>query len=153
TTIDPTPISIGATVSGSVWRDLDSDRERDGGEAGVAGWRAELVLTGNAVGSALTDATGQYQIRDVSPGPGYQLRFVEPSTGMVFGSPVPNEQGIAPAPGTRDDPDPVDGVNNGNPAGATVDSTLGTLTGLTLLAGDNIIEQSLPLDPAGVVYD
>lgn len=40
----------------------------------------------------------------------------------------------------------------GNPAGAAVTGD-GTLSNLTLLAGDNIVEQSLPIDPAGVVYD
>lgn len=151
TAIDPTPISEVASLSGSVWRDLNHDRVRDPGEPGVAGWRVELVLGSTVVATALTDADGQYAISNVSPGSGYQLRFVEPSTGQVFGSAVPNEGGLPVTDNVRDDPAAPVTTNAGNPAGAALGD--GTLRNLTLFAGDNIVEQSLPLDPAGVVYD
>ncbi|THF60669.1 DUF7933 domain-containing protein [Pseudothauera rhizosphaerae] len=147
---DPTPVSAAATVSGHVWRDLDGDRIRNG-EPGVPGWRVELLYGDTLVATAETDAAGAYSITGIAPGPGYRIRFVEPTTGQVFGSAVPNEQGIVPALGVRDDPaQPVSG-NAGNPAGAVTGD--GTLADLVFYAGDNIVEQSLPLDPAGVVYD
>lgn len=152
TATDPTPISASANLSGSVWRDLSHDRVRDPGEPGLRDWRVELVLGNTVVATAVTDADGQYAINGVAPGSGYQLRFVEPSTGQVFGSAVPNERGLPATSNVRDDPSaPVDGTNAGNPAGAQLGD--GTLRNLSLYAGDNIIEQSLPLDPAGVVYD
>lgn len=147
---DPTPVSAAARVAGHVWRDLDSNRQRNG-EPGVAGWQVELLYGDAVVATAQTDADGAYAIDGIAPGSGYGLRFVEPGTGLVWGHAVPNEQGIAPANGVRDDPAlPVSG-NAGNPAGAVVGD--GTLADLKFYAGDNIVEQSLPLDPAGVVYD
>lgn len=148
---DPTPISAAASVAGSVWRDLDSDRQRGLGEPGVTGWRVELLYQGLVVATATTDEQGRYVIGGIAPGDGYQLRFVEPSTGQVFGSAVANEQGLTANNGVRDDPTQAVTTNSGNPAGATLGD--GTLTNLSLFAGDNILEQSLPLDPAGVVYD
>ena len=150
-----TPISASAHLSGSVWRDLDHDRIRDPLEPGLSNWRAELLLNDLVVATALTGADGRYAIQHVAPGSGYRLQFVEPTTGQVFGRAVTNEQGIRLTPATsnvRDDPlAPVAGTNAGNPAGAQqLDGTLGNLK---LYPGDNIIEQSLPLDPAGVVYD
>lgn len=150
---DPTPIATPAKVSGHVWRDLDHDRVLDAGEPLLADWEVELLFGGQVVASASTDANGAYRITGVSPGSGYSLRFREPTTGTLFGLPATNEQGIAPAPGTRDTGSGTanNGSNAGNPAGATPGD--GILQGMTLLSGDNVVEQSLPLDPAGVIYD
>ncbi|RME36072.1 MAG: DUF11 domain-containing protein, partial [Gammaproteobacteria bacterium] len=150
---DPTPIATSARVSGHVWRDLDHDRVRDAGEPPLAGWQVELLFGGQVVASATTDASGAYTITGISPGSGYSLRFREPTTGILFGSAVTNERGIAAVPGTRDTgaSTPNNGSNAGNPAGAIPRD--GILEGMTLLAGDNVVEQSLPLDPAGIVYD
>ncbi|MGH8532111.1 MAG: hypothetical protein ACREV1_05110 [Gammaproteobacteria bacterium] len=69
----------------------------------------------------------------MTPRAGYRLRFRDPATGHpIRGVPLNGEQGT-----------PV--------STATVDN--GILENLTLNAGDNIAEQSLPLDPSGVVYD
>lgn len=153
TASDPTPIAVGARISGHVWRDLDHDRVKDAGEPAVAGWTVELLHAGTLVASASTDAGGAYAFTGLAPGSGYQIRFREPTAGRIFGDARPNEQGIDPAPGVRDGgPTAANaGSNAGNPAGAQFSD--GTLSNLTLLAGDDIVEQSLPLDPAGVVYD
>ncbi len=140
---DTVAIASGADVSGSIWRDLDHDRVRDGGEPAVQGWTVELVQSGTVIGTASTDASGQYSIADVPPGTGFSLRFREPSTGAIFGAAVPNEDGAAFVNGIVDP--------TTNPAGA--DASDGTLRNLTLTAGDDFVGQSLPLDPAGVVYD
>ena len=150
---DTVAITSSATVSGTVWFDLDSDNVFDVGvEQPLENWTAELLLNGQVVASAVTNSNGQYTITDVSPGDGYEIVFREPSTGEIFGGAVTNETGQTINNGTRDTgTSPNAGTNSGNPAGGVAQD--GMLMGLTLLAGDNIVEQSLPLDPAGVVYN
>jgi uncharacterized repeat protein (TIGR01451 family) len=143
---DPTPIigtPAAATLAGHVWRDLNHDRAKDPGEPVVAGWTVELLYNGVLVKTTATDQNGAYKFEDLPPGSGYQVRFRNPDSGAVWGSAVPNEQGMTYTPGT------VDATNN--PAGAVTAD--GTLKNLTLVSGQNVVEQSLPLDPAGVVYD
>ena len=148
---DPTPIETGASVSGSVWRDTNHDRIKDPGEPAVSGWTVELLNAGVVVATTITNAGGAYTFSDVAPGSGYQIRFREPSGGTVFGRPVPNETGIAYTNGVASGSTSLGVRSGGNPAGAS--NADGTLRGLTLVAGTNTVQQSLPLDPAGVVYD
>ncbi|MGE0012669.1 MAG: SdrD B-like domain-containing protein [Azoarcus sp.] len=143
TATDPTPIADAASVTGKVWRDLNHDRVLDSGEPVAEGWMVELVLSGVQVGSTTTAADGSYGFTGLAPGPDYQIRFREPTTGVVFGRPVPNERGLSFTNGAWD--------ASANPAGAS--NADGTLSGLTLASGTNTVEQSLPLDPQGVVYD
>ncbi|SDN09098.1 SdrD B-like domain-containing protein [Polaromonas sp. JS666] len=142
TATDPTVISDVAAVRGTVWRDLNHDRIKDPGEPLVPGWIVELTLGGVVVGTTTSDASGAYAFNSVAPGSGYQIRFREPTSGRIYGRPVPNETGMPYTNGT---------VNAANPAGAN--NTDGTLQGLTLVAGTTTLAQSLPLDPSGVVYD
>ena len=139
---DPTTIAQPASIEGSVWRDDNHDRIFNPGEPPVEGWLVELVLGNVVVASQATDAGGQYRFIDVAPGSGYEVRFREPTTGVVWGGGVPNEAGAPFASG-------VTGPNN--PGGAN--TQMRTLTGITLQSGTNIVGQSLPLDPSGVVYD
>lgn len=152
---DTVAITATANVSGTIWRDFDHDRTIGAGEPRVPNWDVELLLNGVLIRTVQTAADGTYVFTALSPGDGYQIRFREPTTNEIYGRAVPNEQGITPTNDVRDTgaTTPNGGVNSGNPAGADVSSGDGTLRDLTLLAGDNIIEQSLPLDPAGVVYD
>ena len=129
-------------LSGTVWFDTNHDRVLDPGETRLAGWIVELVQGGAVVASTQSDANGAYAFSDLTPGSGYEVRFRHPETGTLFGRPVPNEQGLAHTPGT---------AGPGNPAGA--DNRDGTLSNITITAGRNVVEQSLPIDPAGVVYD
>src|SRR5690606_7055002 len=89
-----------------------------------------------------SDSNGAYAFSDLTPGNGYEVRFRHPDSGTLFGRPVPNEQGVGYTPGT---------AGPGNPAGA--DNTGGTLNGITISHGRNVVEHSLPIDPSGVVYD
>lgn len=156
TATDPVVISTTAQVSGTVWVDTNHDRILDANETTsplISGWRVELLLSGVQVASTTTSASGTYAFTNLAPGSGYTIRFRHPTTDLVWGSALPNEQGIAPVSGSRDKPSlAVNGTNTGNPAGATLNGD-GTLSSLTLLADDNIVQQSLPLDPAGIVYD
>lgn len=139
-----------AKISGTVWRDNNHTRVFTGNEPRVAGVLVELMRNGVVVATAVTGADGTYSFGGLPAGSGYDLRFKD-SSGAVFVGSVTNENNLTTNPGQRDSSDAVDGVNNGNPAGATIDK--GALKGMTLLPGDHIIEQSLPLDPSGVVYD
>jgi uncharacterized repeat protein (TIGR01451 family) len=143
TASDPTPIADAASVAGKVWRDLNHDRVLDSGEPLAEGWIVELLLSGVQVGTTTTAADGSYSFTGLAPGPDYQIRFREPTTGVTFGRPVPNERGLSYSNGTWD--------ASANPGGAS--NVDGTLSGLTLASGTNTVEQSLPLDPQGVVYD
>lgn len=144
--IDPTAVAKPANVSGHVWFDLNHDRIKNdvSPPALVQGWRVELLLNGTVVDTTTTDQSGAYSFPDVNPATGYQVRFRHPTSGMIFGSAVPNESNTA-----------FDGSNGvaspANPTGAKAND--GTLREMKLLAGESYPQQSLPLDPAGVVYD
>jgi uncharacterized repeat protein (TIGR01451 family) len=123
-----------ASISGHVWLDANHNRILDPGETLEPGWTVELLQNGTVIRSTTTDQNGFYQFTGLAPGSGYQIRFRDPDSGVIFGRPVTNEQ------------------NNGaNPTGASTAD--GTLNGMTLTAGENVVQQSLPLDPSGVVYN
>ncbi|MDO6514854.1 SdrD B-like domain-containing protein [Neptuniibacter sp. 2_MG-2023] len=143
TDVDPAAINAGASVSGHVWRDDNHDRIRDVGESHFENWKVLLKRNGETVATTTTGSDGSYSFTNISPGSGYEVEFQEPSTGNNLGQPVPNESGAVFTPGVDDD--------NANPAGA--DNTGFTLSNMTLLAGETVEEQSLPVDPSGVVYD
>ncbi|MDO8991055.1 MAG: SdrD B-like domain-containing protein, partial [Sideroxyarcus sp.] len=156
TATDSVVISTTAALSGTVWFDANHNRVLEVGETAstlIAGWQVELMLGGVQVASATTNSSGAYSFVGIAPGNGYTLRFRHPATGLLWGSAVANEQGVTAVNGTRDNAiAAVNGTNSGNPAGATINGD-GTLSSLSLFAGDNIVQQSLPLDPAGVIYD
>jgi uncharacterized repeat protein (TIGR01451 family) len=131
-----------ASIAGTVWRDANHDRVRDSNESELATWIVELYQSTLLIQGTTTDVSGHYQFDEVPPGSGYEVRFREPASGAVYGNPVTNETGATIAAGT---------VGPGNPGGA--DPRSGTLRGLTLTPGGRLDEQSLPIDPTGVVYD
>ena len=132
-----------AGVSGTVWRDVDSNRMRGASEQTLAGWTVQLVkndANGNLVviTSQITGADGKYNFTNQLPGD-YQVAFRSPTVGadgqpLVWGTPINGEQG---AP-----------ISNSN---ASISG--GIIQKISLLADQQIPEQSLPLDPSGVVYD
>jgi uncharacterized repeat protein (TIGR01451 family) len=132
----------GANLEGRVWLDSDHDRARDPDEPVRAGWIVELRLDDRIVATTTTAADGAYAFTGVAPGTGYELRFRSPDNGALFGGARPNETGAPVADGV---------VSPTNPGGAV--TTDGVLSNLTLKPGDTVTQQSLPLDPSGVVYD
>ena len=141
---DPTPVSFSAAglsaVSGKVFLDRNHDRlDNDGPPApNVRGFIVEVLnAAGQIVGSATTDANGDYAVAGLFPltagnvATYYSLRFREPASGAIYGL----AQSADPTP-----------ARNG-----TIIN--GVISGLQLLAGTTTINQSLPLDPSGVVYD
>jgi uncharacterized repeat protein (TIGR01451 family) len=155
TATDPAAIASAAAVSGRVWLDRDHDRVYTAGptDVGQSGWVVELLLNGVLVGSTTTMVDGSYAFLSLAPGSGYQIRFRHPQTGLIWGQAAPNEHAVGFTSGTTaGSTDPATGIRSGaNPAGAVV--TDGTLSNLTFASGTRTVEQSLPLDPAGVVYD
>jgi uncharacterized repeat protein (TIGR01451 family) len=122
-----------AQVSGTVWLDLDHQRDIDAGEPLMANWIVELIqralptdTTYTLIATTTTNAAGAYAITGVSPGT-YEIRFRHSPGGYIYGMPLSAWPGV--------------------------DLTYGTIRNLTLVAGDNAVNQNLPLDPLGVVYD
>jgi large repetitive protein len=125
-------------VSGSLWRDNDHDKIKDPGEPALVGWTVQLYRepvgggTPTLVATTVSDGNGAYSFIGQEVGLGYSIRFVAPG-GAVFGGAVNGETG-SPIPG-----------------GSQV--VRGELTNLSLQANITIPQQSLPVDPSGVVYD
>ncbi len=141
---DPTPVDFSpgalSAIAGTVYLDANHNRTNDDAPAPdqVQGFLVEVLNSaGVVVGSALTDASGSYHVGGLFPStPGnpateYSLRFRDPVNSAIYGQP----QSTDPTP-----------VRNGN-----VDN--GVIAGLALVPGTTTIEQNLPLDPSGVVYD
>ncbi len=128
-------------VSGSLWRDNDHDKIKDPGEPALVGWTVQLLRepigggTPTLVLSTSSDGNGAYSFTGQEVGPGYSIRFIAPG-GAIFGGAVNGENGAPIAGGSQ--------------------VVRGELANLTLRSGGlaNIVpQQSLPVDPAGVVYD
>jgi len=132
----------GADLAGSVWFDANHDGVRNTNEPGKGGWTVQLFQGGIQVGSTITDSNGQYKFTALPPGSGYSLLFREPSSQAAFGSARPNETGLPAADGV---------ASTGNPGGA--EFSTGQIRNINLAPGANIQQQSLPLDPSGVIYD
>jgi uncharacterized repeat protein (TIGR01451 family) len=131
-----------AGVAGTVWRDNDHDRQRDADEPVLPGWTVQVLRTPvgggtpTLVATTVSDANGAYSVTGLEAGGGYSVRFIAPG-GAIFGGAVDGEQGT-----------PISGASVAR----------GEITNLTLTAtvtgAPNIIpQQSLPVDPSGVVYD
>ena len=155
---DPTPLSLPGAISGSVWNDAGSasggNRTRDPGEPGLPGYTVEVIYpAGTVIGganvggqvvqtsagtpaSAVTDANGNYTVTGVPPG-NYQVRFRSPGVAGAAGPVI----GI-----------PVNGENNNPQPNSSLDLQTRTLV-VTVVAGVTVPQQSLPVDPSGVVYD
>lgn len=139
---DPTPIDFTAgglsSISGKVWFDANHDRlENDGPENRVAGFIVEVLNGyGQIVGRTLTSDDGTYHVPHLYPSNSlpestYTVRFRDPVNGRIYGMPV------------SQDP-------NTNHNGTVVN---GEITGIRLSPNEQTIEQNLPLDPSGVVYN
>ena len=133
-----------SSLSGRVWLDADSNGKYSPGvDLDLTGWKVELLLGTSVVGTATTGADGRYVINDQIPGSGYSVRFKNPAGQVIVSTPY-NQSTV---------------TFLGNPSlGTTSFVTGSTITGgaigtVTLYAGDNTVEQNLPIDPSGIVYD
>ncbi len=120
-------------ISGTVWFDANHDRIRESSEQLEAGWTVQLLLGNTVVSTTITDSKGAYGFSNIAPGTGYRIRFVSPK-GTAMGGSRTNEDNSAANPGKAQ-------LINGE------------ITNITLVPGGTVPQQSLPLDPSGVVYD
>lgn len=102
-----------SNLAGTVYLDVNGNRVVDDGDIRKAGWIVEVVLDGEVVATAVTDANGDYLIEDLLSGPGYEVRFRNPANNVVYGV--------------------IDEVELGS--------------------GETVVDQNLPLDPSGVIYN
>lgn len=157
-----------ASLRGHVWLDLNHDRVRSTNEPPLAGYIVLLYAPDGVtlVAQTTTDADGGYVFSNLAAGVAYQLEFRDPNGAVMFGLPVTADGGGTSFAAT---------AQCGQSAGTMVGSFLAPLSGgtcyslttngssaqvgtngrtvVTLQAGDTLLEQSLPLDPSGVVYD
>lgn len=114
-----------ARLSGQVWLDPNHNDTVDPGEELQSGWLVQIFNNGVLVAETFTDENGFYEFSGLTPGPGYELRFsLNGNTGGA-GETLSEEF---------------------TPVGQTIQN-------ITLNPGDNLLNQSLPIDPSGVVYD
>jgi uncharacterized repeat protein (TIGR01451 family) len=147
----PTPVQLAASISGTAWYDNGSSpRVLDSGDRRLPGWLVEIIdtATGAIVGRATTAADGSYRVADLMPGVPLAVRFRDPASGIVFGYPVNGDT----APGSSGAT-----CNAQAAATGTASSCVGTgnspQLSVVLAPGQDLPQQSLPVDPSGVVYD
>ncbi len=130
-----------ATVSGHAWYNTrTTDKRQETGEPNASLFVVELARNGAAVASATTDASGAYRFTNVTPGDGYEIRFLAPHVNPSSTS------GERPIYGEPISQDPVYNAS-------TPDYTRRTIANLVLRAGVELTEQNLPIDPSGIIYD
>lgn len=127
-------------VNGYVWLDRTHKRTRpvDGSLEGMPGWTVQLKQNGTLICTTSTDDSGFYQFDNLHC-PGYEFNGLPTGTG--FSITFSKEGSNLPAV-------PTSGGNRGEVA-----PTGGQISNITLNPSDEVVEQNLPLDPAGVVYD
>ena len=153
-----TPLT-NASLSGRVYLDVVRNKVFDvGSDKPLANFRVEVVrfvgTTTIVYGSALTNDKGEYLIKDLPVGGGFNVRFFDNGGTIIFStpfnsSPLRSGQQVSllgnPSTGTNTMTGPVT-VNRATPFSASIDD-------VTLYSEDNVTEQNLPLDPGGVVYN
>ncbi|HEX6634468.1 MAG TPA: IPTL-CTERM sorting domain-containing protein, partial [Usitatibacter sp.] len=129
------PAVANGAITGHVWYDRDGNRRYDGGEVGRAGWRVELWSGASLVATTMSAADGAYGFTGLPVG-AYTVRFSSPNPG-AGPMPVNGENGV-----------PVSG--GGTPARCELANVVLAASGGGVAS---VAEQSLPVDPSGVVYD
>jgi hypothetical protein len=105
-----------------------------------------LSLGGVVVANATTGADGRYAIGNQVPSAGYSIRFKNPGGQIV--ATTPYNQSATTALGN-----PSTGTTTLASGTATQSSIGDSISNVTLYAGDNVVDQNLPIDPSGIVYD
>ena len=146
-----TPVQASASISGTAWYDIGSARGvLDGGDRRLAGWQVEVSDTSGAiVARAVTGTDGSYRVADLLPGTELTVRFRDPQASIVWGYPVNGDS----APGSSGAPcNTAQAIASGGTSSCAAAGPSPALT-VVLAAGQNLPQQSLPVDPSGVVYD
>lgn len=126
-------LGLPGSFSGKVWyNSITRDQTQQPGEPGIAGWRVEVRRGGVVRGSTLTAADGAWIVSGLTPGSGYEIVFRHPGNNSIYGIPISQDAGY------------VDSIPNYSAM---------TIANMVLRSGGNVVEQNLPIDPSGVVYD
>ncbi|MDT7837189.1 SdrD B-like domain-containing protein [Aquabacterium sp. OR-4] len=148
---DAVAVQLAASVSGTVWFDIGTGaRVLDAGDRRLPAWVVEVVdpVSNQLIASTTTASDGSYKVSDLVPGIEYAIRFRDPVSQVVFGYPVNGET----APGSSGS-----ACATGLPASGTASSCVvagsAPQLNVVLAAGQELPQQSLPVDPSGVVYD
>ena len=146
-----TTVVQAANIGGTVWYDIGSVRRQlDQGDQRLANWTIEIIdgdsPTGGVVRRTVTRADGTWSATDLIPNRAYVVRFIEPGNGIVWGVPASGEQGTTPVPCVASNP-------GNSQRSSCVETAQATQLRIVLAPGDNLLQQSLPVDPAGVIYD
>lgn len=138
-----------ASLSGSVWYDIGSvDGQRDNGDRPLENWSVEIVDALNQViATGTTASDGRYTLNNLPAGTELQVRFREPGSGVLYGFPVSGETGTATAAC-----DTTNAMNNGTASSCRDTGPISQLR-VVLPPGGTLTQQSLPVDPSGVVYN
>lgn len=124
---------LAGSFSGKVWyNSVTRNQTQDSGEPGLQGWRVEVVQGGIVRGSTTTGADGTWTVSGLAAASGYEIVFRHPNNNAVYGDPV------------SQDPSYTDSTPN---------YAFHTIRNMTLRSGGSVVEQNLPIDPSGVVYD
>lgn len=119
------------SISGTVWYDLNVNNIQDNGEPGRSGWTVQL-LTGNTVlTSTITNSSGSYNFGGLQPGV-YTVQFINANGATLTGGRFPV---------------------NADPSGNGGQPSLTGLSNINVVPGGSVVNQSMPLDPSGVVYN
>ncbi len=148
----PTQVQLAASVSGTVWFESgEQSRVLDAGDQRLQGWTVELVdaTSGQVARSAISGVDGSYRIGDVVPGRKWVLRFRHPGSGVVWGWPVSGETASGAVTACQAD----NALANGTTSSCRFEDGGTSALEIVLKAGENLPQQSLPVDPSGVVYD
>jgi len=148
----PNSVQLAASVGGTVWFDVGSDDQLlDGGDRRLSAWIVELVdpANGQVVKTTVSAADGSYRFGDVVPGVKWNIRFRDPRSTVLWPFPVTRES----AGGVQEACDADAAIARGGVSACrTTDNGTSQLE-VVLRAGDHLAQQSLPVDPSGVVYD
>lgn len=146
-----TTVVQAATVGGTVWYDIGPIRRQlDSNDQRLANWIVEIIdadASGQPVVRRVTTrADGTWSATDLVPNRAYVVRFIEPGNGVIWGVPASGEQGTPPVPCVASNP-------GSTQRSSCVETAQNTQLRIVLAPGDNLLQQSLPVDPSGVVYD
>ncbi|HVK53000.1 MAG TPA: SdrD B-like domain-containing protein [Pseudoxanthomonas sp.] len=148
----PSQVQAAGSLSGTVWFDVGSDDALlDGGDQRLSGWTVEVVnaADGSIARSGVTAADGSYRIEDLLPATRWWVRFRHPQSGVLWGFPVSGETAAGPVAPCDSDA----AISNGTASTCRIDSNGVTQLEVVLVSAQNLPQQSMPVDPSGVVYD
>jgi uncharacterized repeat protein (TIGR01451 family) len=148
----PNQVQLSSSVGGTVWFDVGSeDTFLDGGDERLQSWIVELLdsVTGAVSQSTVTAVDGSYRFADVIPGVKWNIQFRDPSSGVLWAWPV-NQETVGGMGVACDSPR---AINNNGVSACRVSENGTSQLQVVLEAGQHLPQQSLPVDPSGVVYD